>query len=269
MKQALTQEIVIIKVGTNTLVQKLASRKEILSKDVFESIASQVLQLRKNGTQVILVSSAAITAGIIATKLSKRPSGNSAIPELQRLASVGWRHILNHWQESFGNLVIGELLLTKYELSRDLTERDEALRTIYTLLSHGDLPIINENDAITHEEISFGDNDMLAANLAVQITNSPLFASKVKLILLTDVNGLYRDKNDAYTVIRKVDDVNKYKHLADNTVSQNSRGGIKSKLDAADLVTSKGVVMIIANGIAPDSILRSLKGEIGTTFIAK
>ncbi len=269
MKQALNQEIVIIKVGTNTLVQKLATKKEVLGKDVFESIASQVLILRKSGTQVILVSSAAITAGMIATKLSIRPSESDSIPELQRLASIGWRHILNHWQEAFGDLVIGELLLTKYELSRDLPERDEALRTIYTLLSHGDLPIINENDAISHDEITFGDNDMLAANLALQITNSPLFASKVKLMLLTDVDGLYSDKNDADTVIRTVDDISKYKHLADNTTSKNSKGGIRSKLDAADLITSKGIEMIIVNGKAPNSILRSLKREIGTTFVAK
>lgn len=257
--------VLILKVGTNTLIEKQADSSEKLDTASFERIGKQVLALQEQGQHVIIVSSAAITAGMVEAGMSIRPQKATEMAKLQRLASIGWRHVLNEWDAALGRSHIGELLLTKRELAMD-EERDEVLRVTHTLLSYGDVAIANENDAITHQEIAFGDNDTLAATFAAQIGRSILFGSNVRLMLLSDIDGVYADIEDAGSVIRRIDNIDEYAHLAGGTNGEYGTGGMITKFAAARIATASGVDMWIANGRAEQVIERALAGEIGTHF---
>lgn len=256
--------IIVTKVGSNSLIRKTAQGKERLDTKAFQTISDQIIQLRKSGAYVIVVSSAAIAAGMHLTRTNKRPS-NEDMHLLQRLASIGWRHILNKWDTALKDFTIGELLLTEHELSLD-TKQQEALRTIHTLLQHGDIPIVNENDAISHTEISFGDNDILSAILTAAIRQSPLFGNTVKLAILSDVNGVYEDKDDPSTLIPCIKDIQRYASVAQGAGSSHGTGGMASKFRAASIVHSAGAECWITHGKTADSLINALGKTCGTHF---
>ncbi len=260
------QNVLVVKVGTNTLIKKQADGLERLDMASFRRIGQQVLGLQKQNTQTALVSSGAITAGMVATGCESRPSKQTrdGMVALQRLASIGWRHILNAWDDALDAATTGGVLLTRHELNL-ASERDELLHVTHSMLSRGDVVIANENDVIAHEQIAFGDNDTLAATYAAQMNRSGLFGT-VGLVILSDVHGLYRDKHDARTLIRTVDDIASYRHLAGGAGSANGTGGMKTKFDAARIATEAGVTMWIANGRTDDAIQFALQGKIGTEF---
>lgn len=260
------KNILIIKVGTSTLTKTSEKRLE-LDIEALERIGTQIAHLTKEGSHIAIISSGAITAGMMVAGFVERPA-KSEMPELQRLASIGWRHVLNAWQAVLPNHLIGELLFTKHEFTT-VTERNEALRTAFTLWKHGDILIGNENDAITHEEIAFGDNDTLAAIFAAGLKNSSLFTGTVKLVVLSDVDGVYQDIKNKDSIIPTIDDVEAYKHIAGNAGSANGTGGMTSKFNAAKIAVENGVEMYIANGRTVNAIQRTLDGEIGTKFVAQ
>lgn len=262
----IVNDVLVLKIGTNTLIEKSADGSERLDKASFERIGRQVLALQEIGQSVVIVSSGAITAGMVG--LSSRPRKDTEMTELQRLASIGWRHVLNAWDGALVNRTIGELLLTQRELGLSY-ERDEALRVTHALLRHGDVAVANENDAITHKEIAFGDNDTLAATFAAQIGRSSLFGNNVRLVLLSDIDGVYADVNDTSSVISSIDDISRYSHFAKDTTKQNGTGGMVTKFSAARIANENGVDMWIANGRADNVIERTLSGEIGTHFLAR
>ncbi len=253
--------ILIVKVGSSTVT----AENNRLDTASFERIGQQVLNLEIGGYLPVIVTSAAITAGMAATGMVERPSKESEMPGLQRLASIGWRYILNEWDGALVNKTTGGLLLTKNELSMP-TPRDEALRVIHDMLTHGDIPIVNENDAITHDEIAYGDNDTLAATLAAKIAHSTLFGSNVKLVLLSDIDGVYENIDDPSSIIRKITDLASYEHLAGGAGTPNGSGGMTTKFDAGRIALASGVSMWIANGRVDNAIARALAGEIGTHF---
>lgn len=256
--------IIVIKVGSNSLISRNIQGTEELDPKAFHTIAKQIIQLRERGDHVILVSSAAIAAGMHLTHTTERPAKTN-MHLLQRLASIGWRHILNTWNTALEGVVVGELLLTEHELSLD-NERQEALRTVHTLLEHGDLPVINENDAISHTEISFGDNDILSATLTAAIRQSPLFGNTVKLAILSDVHGVYEDKDDPSTLIPCISDIQQYASVAKGSGTLNGTGGMTSKFRAAAITHAAGVECWIAHGKTPSSLLRALDHTLGTHF---
>lgn len=258
--------VLIVKVGTTTLVNKGSDGSERLSPGAFKQIGAQLLKFKRKGRPVIVVTSAAITAGMAKTGTRQRPDKVAEMPELQRLASIGWREVLNQWDVAMPGQIIGELLLTKRDLGPDAPERSEVLRTIYALLSHGEVPTANENDAITHEEIAFGDNDTLAATFAARLSSSALFGGNIQLVILSDVHGVYSEISNADSVIPKINDISTHEHLAEDTDPGNGTGGMKTKFDAARIATAAGVEMWIAHGREEDAIERTLKGEIGTHF---
>jgi glutamate 5-kinase len=222
---------------------------------------AKVLALRSQGIKAIIVSSGAITAGMSAVDMANRPT---AMPELQRLASIGWRHLLNAWDEALGDTITGSILLTRHEL--DLTaESAELLGVTHTMLSHGDAIIANENDVITHEEIAFGDNDRLAAIYAAKMAQSGMFGT-VGLVVLSDINGLYQDKDDPSSAIGRVDTIDRYMHLAGGAGTTNGTGGMKTKFDAARIATEADVTMWIANGRTEDALQGAINGKVGTQF---
>jgi glutamate 5-kinase len=260
-----SEEVLIIKVGTSTLTQKHADGTEQLDVSSFERIASQLVELQGRGFGIILVSSAAITAGMAEAGLAARPPKDTRMPELQMLASIGWRHVLNAWSGALPGKQVGELLLTQHELGL-ASERDELLRVTHALLSHGHIAIANENDAIAHEEIAFGDNDSLAAIFAARIARSELFGGRVRLVVLSDVEGVYADKTDPSTLIKQIGKLDGYRHLAGGAGSQNGTGGMVTKFEAARIATGSGVTMWITNGRTENTVMRAISGEIGTEF---
>lgn len=264
MKEAIGN-VLVVKVGTSTLTQKQVNGTERLDITAFERIGEQLVELQKVGTGIVLVSSAAITAGIAEVGLSVRPNRTTHMHELQRLASIGWRQVLNTWSDAMGGTTIGELLLTQHELNLR-REHDQLLRVTHTLLSHGDIVVANENDAITHKEIAFGDNDSLAATFAAQIKHSALFGGSVRLVILTDVHGVYANKDDTSSIIRHIDRIADYRHLAGGAGSRHGTGGMVTKFDAARIATENGVTMFIANGRTEGAIKQALAGEIGAKF---
>lgn len=258
--------VVILKVGTSTLVT-CEDGEERLDTDSFRRIGNQVRHLTKMGVHVMIVTSAAITAGMVKTATPSRPDKATHMKELQRLASIGNPLILNAWADAIDPLVPGQLLLTRSELKDDAQaqERKETLSTIQTLWSHKEVPIVNENDAITHEEITFGDNDMLAALLAARVNSIPEFGGRTRLIILSDINGVYADIADKSSLISR------YDFCAETSVQigsagRNGTGGIRSKLAAARFGVERNVRVVLTNGRADDAAISPVRSGLGTQF---
>lgn len=259
------ENVLVVKVGTWTLANKDQSGRETLDLTSFNRIGQQIVDLSKVGIKPVVVTSAGITAGMSQTELCSRPKKTDQMPELQRLAAIGWPRLLHVWDIYTRNLTIGGLQLTRQELSGDSPEGNEALKTIHTMLKHDDLPLINENDAITTEEISFGDNDILAANLAVAMKRAETMFGLLGVVMLSTAAGV----TDGKKTIKTVNDIAEVSHLVDDSQSGVSSGGMTSKLQAAGQLTVAGVNMWIAGGREENSIARAMRGEIGTHFVAK
>jgi glutamate 5-kinase len=240
------------------------SGAETLDLESIQNLSRQINQLRKSGYHIIVVSSGAITAGIVATDANERPSKDK-MPELQRLASIGWRYVLNAWAESLIGNTVAEVLVTSHELSLESECRELAVVT-HSILEHGDILIANENDVLAHQEIAIGDNDRLAAMFASLLKKSSLFGNNINLVILSDVEGLYSDIQDKTSLITEVNDLDKYEHLAGNSGSKNGTGGMRTKFVAARIAKQAGITVYIANGRQEMAIQRSISGDIGTRF---
>lgn len=252
------KRLVVIKVGTSTLVKRRHG-SERLDGDSFRRIAAQVRQLQKQGDDVVLVSSGAVTAGMMHVGVTVRPADNMA--QLQRYASIGWHEVLNRWRRALSQPV-GGVLLTRHSLSLK-GESAEFERVAWALLAAKNIPIINENDVITHEEIAFGDNDTLAATVAVRLARQ---YDEAHVVILSDIYGVYRDKENAHTVLAVIEDIKQYQDVAQNSASVHGTGGMKTKFAAAQIAVEGGVIMHIAHGRLEGSVLKALQGLTGTTF---
>jgi glutamate 5-kinase len=248
----------VVKIGSNLLTQEDNS----LSAQFIQCVADQVSELHAAGHEVIIVTSGAVAAG---RKSLAPPKESKNIPYRQALAAVGQTYLLNTYQESFKkyDIVIGQVLLTMVDLENQrnfLSTRN----TMDLLLKMRIIPILNENDVTTFDEIKFGDNDNLSAHIA-SLLNAE------KLILLTDVGGVC-DSNPktnpnakCLTVIEKVDD--EILALADGGGSK-GMGGMESKLKAAQFATEAGVEVWIADGKEKNVITDLVEGRAhhGTQF---
>ena len=249
---------IVIKAGSGILTGKNG-----LNRNTINNLTNDICELRTRGLEVILVSSGAIAAGIRKVGHSKRPE---AISEKQAMAAIGQGILMNEYEKSFdrNGYTVAQILITRDDLNnrrRYLNARN----TIFTLLSWGITPIINENDTVVIEEIKFGDNDNLSAMVA-NMTDSNL------LINLTDIDGLYDDdprknkKSRLIPVIGKIDD--SIYGFASSTPGALGTGGMASKITAAKKATLKGIPVIIANGRKKRIIGKIIDGEeIGTLFI--
>ena len=254
------ENLLVVKVGTNTLADVDGGR---LNEEAFRRIGGEVRNLTDEKTGVVLVSSGAITAGAMLD--CQRCDEETEMVERQRYALRGWDEIIQRWKAAIGADRVSAALLTEQDLRREET-RTKALGVIGCALAHGDVPILNENDAVCVEQIRFGDNDTLAANLAAELAISGMFRA-VRLILLTNVDGLLKKENDASTIIREVTDIESVRQFAGDTKSKASRGGMKFKVNAAEIATSFGVETFIANGRdEQDAVSRAVAAEIGTRF---
>lgn len=261
MKKRDKKDLVVVKVGTNVLADTL-SGAEKLDDVSFANIGTELRQLSDSETGVVLVSSGAITAGVLSER--KRRDEIDSTTELQRYAARGWDSVVQRWKSVIGDERVSSTLLTKREINTS-TLRAKALGVISCCLSHNDVFIVNENDTLSDDEIKFGDNDTLAAELAVACAESGLFKS-VKLVLLTNVNGLNRIANDGSTLIRTVADIDTVEPYAGTAQNGHSRGGMKTKVQAARTARTAGVETYIANGRMKHVIGKALRRETGTYF---
>lgn len=250
---------VVIKVGTNVL-----TLKGNISEDCIKNLVSQIVKLKKSGIEVLLVTSGAIGFGMSELKLKKRPRD---IRMLQACAAIGQSILMSKYTKFFGNYnqKVAQILLT-YEAFSTRKTYLNLRNSIATLLKLGVIPIINENDPISIDEIgpSFGDNDKLSA----------LVASKVEadlLLILTTVDGLYDKDPKRHKEARLIKEVDKITNEIIEFAGKSfflGLGGMKSKVLAAKLATEAGTTVIIANGKIKDVITRVLKGEeLGTIFL--
>ncbi len=258
-------ELVVVKVGTRVLTRPDGT----LDDQRVASIAGQLARLWKSGRRVVLVSSGAVGAGLGRLQLKQRPT---ALSQLQAAAAIGQSLLIESYNRGLEPhaLHAAQVLLT----AEDLQDRSRYLNVrnaLFALFEKGAVPIINENDTVSVEELqlSFGDNDRLAA-LVTNLIRAPL------LVLLSDVDGLYDgDPNDPDTkVLSVVTDVAtaRQDHVRDgnHTGVQLSRGGMATKLQAAKIATSAGENVVIANGRQDDVLDRIVAGEdVGTLFVAE
>ncbi len=254
------KDLIIVKVGTNTLVDH---DYDTLHHDVFARISMEIRELQSQDYAVILVSSGAISAGVL-NDAKKREHVND-ITELQRYAARGWDIVVQKWKDHIGDTHVSSTLLTKRELHND-TMRAQICKVVLCCLAHSDVFLVNENDTISNDEITFGDNDQLAAELAVALQKEADFTT-IKLVLLTNTNGLYANIHDESTRIATVQSIDDVAHHIQDANDTHSRGGMSSKLRAAKRATDHNIEVFIADGRAPSTIQQTLAHHTGTHFM--
>ncbi len=253
---------VLIKIGTGVL-----SGKDGLALNIIEQLVDDIAQLTKSGYQIVIVSSGAIASGMHRMGVKAyRNTLMKSIPQKQAAAAVGQGRLMRVYSNAFGkhDLIVAQVLLTM----SDLTDRKRFLNvrnTISTLMEWGVIPIINENDTVSVDEIKFGDNDNLAA-MTANIIGAHL------LINLTNTKGLY-DRNptgsEKARLIPLVKDITDEIEAAATAESDPvGMGGMKSKVMAAKKVAAFGIPYIVAHGKTKGILQDIFAGkETGTLFL--
>ncbi len=252
---------IVIKVGTSTLAHA-GGRMNIRR---IENLCKVLSDLKNAGNEIVLVSSGAIGMGVGKLSLGSRPSD---MPTKQAAAAVGQCELMYTYDKLFSEYshTVAQILLTKSDIDNQ-NRRSNFHNTMSRLLELGALPIINENDTVSVEEISIGDNDTLSAVVAAE-TGADL------LILLSDIDGLFtadphKDKNAK--LIEEVHEITpEILALAGGAGSSLGTGGMATKLHAAQIATEAGTDMIIANGENPEILYNIVDGiPFGTRFYSK
>ncbi|NWF93381.1 MAG: glutamate 5-kinase [Syntrophaceae bacterium] len=252
---------IVVKVGSSVL----ASVERGLHHEVFSNFAKEISDLKRQGYEIVLVSSGAIAAGMEKLGYKTRPQ---SITQKQAAAAVGQNRLMNIYDECFSRYqqVVAQVLLTHDDLShrrRFLNARN----TLLTLLELGIIPIINENDTVVVDEIKFGDND----NLSALITN---LVEADLLIILTNIDGLceadprYHPEARCIPLIEDIDA--DMEGIVGTSTSATSVGGMVSKIQAARKASRFGIPTVIASGTRKEVLHQILKGkEIGTLILPK
>jgi glutamate 5-kinase len=246
----------VVKLGTGILT--LGPGR--IDLDTISDVCRQISVLRGRGTEIIVVSSGAIGLGMGILGFKARPR---ALKKLQACAAVGQSKLIETWQHAFEpyGIVAAQVLLTHDDL-RHRKRFVSVQETLDHLLTNGVVPVVNENDAVSTEEIAVGDNDMLSAMVA-SITGSQL------LIILSTAPGLI-DREGTGKVVPVVESITReVSKMAGGTTSSTAVGGMVTKIDAARLAGKSGCNLIIAQGHEKDVLLRAvLEGGVGTVFVA-
>lgn len=250
---------IVVKVGSSSLTQPSGQ----LDPFCMSRLVSDIVKVLDSDIEVVLVSSGSVAAGTGRLGLKETPRN---MPEKQAAAAVGQGFLLQTYEQLFNQYgkTVGQVLLTRGDLAhrkRYLNARN----TLSALLNYGVLPIINENDTVAVEEIRVGDNDRLSA-LTACLVDSDL------LIILSDIDGVYssnpQTNEDAQLIPIIHDPVSGLDNLEEGAGSRFGTGGIKTKFQAAQIVTASGIPMIVANAAEPSVLQRIVKGdELGTLFV--
>jgi glutamate 5-kinase len=251
---------IVVKIGTSTLSYPSGR----LNFQLVEKLAFVLSEIRKKGIDVILVTSGAIGVGAGRLGLTTRPA---KLAKKQALAAIGQAELIKIYQKYFEEnaQIVAQVLLTK-DIVTVNKRHSNAKNTLEKLLSMGIIPIINENDTISTNEIVFGDNDTLSAYVAV-LTKADL------LIMLSDIDGLYSADPKTESSARIIYTVHKITpRLEKNATSTGtifSTGGMSTKISAAKISGKANIETVITNGSDPSVIFRILNGEnVGTLILA-
>lgn len=252
---------IVIKIGSNTL----AKADGTTNIEFMQGFAEQCKSLIDSGKQIVLVSSGAQVSGLATIHNWARKRD---VHYRQALCAIGQVELMNQWRKAFAkqDLHIGQLLLTKEDFEDD--HRTLNMRnTIFTLVDEGVIPIINENDSVSFDEIKIGDNDNLSALTAI------LWSADL-LVLFSDIDGIYTDNPKTNKDAKLIETVTNIKNLRDKIKigSSNSfgTGGIETKIQAAEKVCSYGIPMILANGSHHGELNSLMNGTSkGTLFLGE
>lgn len=252
---------IVVKIGSSSLVHEETGGLDF---GKLEKLVRILSDFRNQGKDVVLVSSGAIGVGRKLLGLTKKPE---LLPLKQACAAVGQGRLISIYQKLFAeyNQKAAQILITKETMIKEV-RRKNARNTFEQLFEYGIIPIVNENDTVSTEEIEFGDNDTLAAVICA-LVGADL------LVLLTDIDGFYTDdphKNPDAKLIKEIKAVDdKILDMAKGVTSNLGTGGMATKLAAAPICTDSGADMVIASGADVSVLNDIIEGkEVGTLFLA-
>jgi glutamate 5-kinase len=250
--------VAVVKLGSSVVAHESGE----LRLSVVARVCEEVAQLHRSGVDVVVVTSGAIARGI---RILQRHVRRNEIAELQAASAVGQGRLYRTYDDLLREqgLQTAQVLLTFFDMSAR-THYVNARRTLQTLLGWRVVPVINENDTTTTDEISFGDNDFLAAQVAVLV-------GAELLLLLTDTDGLYTANPRKDPEAKLVEEVTDHSSLDElqigHELSPLGSGGMRSKVVAAEMATAAGIPTVIASGLAPGTIAGAWAGDrVGTRF---
>ena len=251
----------VVKLGSSIV----ADERGDVRAGVLGRICDELAELHSEGRELVVVTSGAIARGIGVMELALRPR---AIDELQAASAVGQGKLYQVYDEllSARGVPTAQVLLTFFDMSAR-THYLNARQTLRKLLEWRVVPVINENDTTTTDEISFGNNDFLAAQVAILLGAD-------QLLLLTDASGVYTGDPRVDPTAELVPEVHDFDELdgldIGHATSPLGSGGMRSKIVAAEMATAAGIPTVIAGGLAPGVIVAAAKGEdVGTRFAAR
>ncbi len=250
----------VVKVGTSTLTH--ATGKTNIAR--MEKLVRVLADLHNMGHEVLLVSSGAVGVGLGKLGVKERPS---ATKELQAAAAIGQGELMFLYDKFFSEfgINVAQLLFTTEEME-DAQSREHLLDTFRQLLAFEAIPIVNENDSVSVDELLNGDNDCLSATVAALVEAD-------MLLMLTDTDGLYDanpKENPNAKLIETVTAITEEIEHAAGGAGSRGTGGFMTKIRAAKIATAAGVPVVIMNGNDPAAMYRVLEGErVGTMFLPK
>ncbi len=251
---------IVVKVGTSTLTYD-GGRMNL---KLIDRLAMVLSDLRNQGKEIILVSSGAIGIALGKMGLRERPKN---IGDKQAMAAIGQCELMFLYDKLFSdyNNTVAQILVTREDIAVPRRKRN-IQNTITSLIGMGIIPVVNENDTVSFDEIEIGDNDTLSAVVA-DMVDADL------LILFSDIDGLYDDdprKNKKANFLPVVYDIEAVKGAAGGAGTSRGTGGMVTKLEAAERAVQAGIHMIIANGNNVDALYDILNGKpAGTLFVSK
>lgn len=252
---------IVIKIGSSTITHSETGSLNLLK---LERLVRILTDLHNQGKEVVLVSSGAIAVGRKSLDLKEKPTETRV---KQACAAVGQSRLMMVYEKLFTeyNQKTAQILMTKYTMINNIS-RINARNTFEELLNMGVIPIVNENDTVSTDELEFGDNDTLSAIVAALIGAD-------LLILLSDIDGLYSDdprsNPDAHFIDTVEEITDELCQMAKGPKTSVGTGGMTTKLSAAKIANDSGADMVIANGEDISIITDILEGtQVGTLFIA-
>jgi glutamate 5-kinase len=248
----------VIKLGSSIVADERGEVRE----DVLAHVCDQTAELYRGGRRIVLVTSGAIARGMNLMRLPMRPT---AVGDLQAASAVGQGKLYRAYDQLLAErgLQSAQVLLTFFDMSAR-SHYLNARQTLSKLLEWGVVPVINENDTTATDEITFGDNDFLAAQVAILL-------GATELLLLTDMDGLFTADPRLDASAQFVSDVRDFRAVEELEIGMSKSplgsGGMRSKVVAADMATAAGIPAVIINGTRPGTVVRAVAGEAeGTRF---
>ena len=252
---------VVVKLGSSIV----AADDGELRADVLDLVCAQVAELEKAGERLVMVTSGAIARGMRLLELGRRPA---AMDELQAASAIGQGDLFRAYEQRLAGHGVrsAQVLLTASDIAAR-TNYLNARQTLRRLLAWDVVPVVNENDTTATDEITFGDNDFLSAQVAI------LLEARL-LVLLTDIAGLHTADPRRDSSAQLVEEVSDFAQLQQYEIGDGTSafglGGMRSKAAAAEMASESGIAAVIGDGTAPETLARAAAGEpTGTRFAPK